>query len=978
MLLRLSQPVLTPVTVDYTTQNGTALAGTDYDAVTSSVTFAPGQTVATINVSLLTPDATAEGKTFSILLSQPSLANGGRGTLVTTTATVTLLTSYPAGTPAVALSLTYSSGTSFAEDSGTATVTATLTGGASSTDTLINLTFTGIALFGTDYVTSGESIFIPKGSTTGTITLSGNDVAIAPAGLSVSVGVSAINGVSTSSITPVTAALSPGGVASASISGTVTVPLVNGNVEPLAGVIVYLINGSVTPNNAFNPSINVFTTTDANGNYSFTGLPAGSYTVRELIPSDAYVVTSPSTDLVSVTALTQGEQATPTTIPTLAFKDAFTAIWGAYSATVIDPSNVGVFWTFQSFDDDQSANDFNTWGVQATELAVTNFTADTSQQDAAQSSILVAFSPTPSFLLTPGGSQTVTVSISAAQQTATTIYIGLAGSAIGVAETGFFNEYANYEVETGLNSYFTEGAPLEVIIPAGQTTGSFTLVGANGSTGLPTSLTLSVDQINLAAPAVTEPTVAVTIAAPTISIENAVAVVGSGDANVTVRLSNDLPVATTVDYVTEMDTFHTGTMPATAGTQYTFEDGSISIPANTLIGTISIPMGRAPLPDGGEAETFLVAITGDSVGANLFPVGPPAGTATVYLLNQQPLQNVGPNVTFAIGATTINTTGAADSTTFTATLENANTTSDTIIDLAFAPFNGATTPVLGTDYTVTSETIVIPEGSTTGSITITGNNQNTGEFVVSATKLFGASLGVPTPTTSFDETLTPSLALQGGGGTISGEVVNQNNQPMAGVYVYLGLPVTSALVYQPNDPAYVAGSPFVVTGPDGRYEFTGLSVANPPGDEYSVSELVPANYIETDPTGNYYTVSISFSTTTGVTYATNFVEDGGTSTGAVAGSNFPGLQERAGRAGRPHRRRRPQRRHRGRQQQFHRLRQGQRDHRSNDDPRPVLAARLEPGSRRWRRGRCRRPDERLRAAGRLRLGQRPLVCFRPR
>ena len=206
-------------------------------------------------------------------------------------------------------------------------------------------------------------------------------------------------------------------------------------------------------------------------------------------------------------------------------------------------------------------------------------------------------------------------------------------------------------------------------------------------------------------------------------------------------------------------------------------------------------------------------------------------------------------MTFALGATTINTTGAADSTTFTATLENANTTSDTIIDLAFAPFNGATTPVLGTDYTVTGETIVIPEGSTTGSITITGNNQNTGEFVVSATKLFGASLGVPTPTTSFDETLTPSLALQGGGGTISGEVVNQNNQPMAGVYVYLGLPVTSALVYQPNDPAYVAGSPFVVTGTDGRYEFTGLSVTNPPGDEYSVSELVPANYVEDRPDG---------------------------------------------------------------------------------------------------------------------------------
>jgi cyclophilin family peptidyl-prolyl cis-trans isomerase len=85
-----------------------------------------------------------------------------------------------------------------------------------------------------------------------------------------------------------------------SIDGTVFTD-VNGNgqldtSEPgLAGRTVFLNNdGSGVPD-ANNPS----TTTDANGNYHFSGLAAGTYTVREVLPANASLTTGIQTVTVS-------------------------------------------------------------------------------------------------------------------------------------------------------------------------------------------------------------------------------------------------------------------------------------------------------------------------------------------------------------------------------------------------------------------------------------------------------------------------------------------------------------------------------------------------------------------------------------------------------------------------------------------------------------------------------------------------------
>jgi sugar lactone lactonase YvrE len=80
----LSAASSSPVTVQYATADGTALAGTDYTAQSGTVTFAPGQTSRL--VLLVTHyDPTPDGnETFSVQLSNPTGATIGTGTATVT------------------------------------------------------------------------------------------------------------------------------------------------------------------------------------------------------------------------------------------------------------------------------------------------------------------------------------------------------------------------------------------------------------------------------------------------------------------------------------------------------------------------------------------------------------------------------------------------------------------------------------------------------------------------------------------------------------------------------------------------------------------------------------------------------------------------------------------------------------------------------------------------------------------------------
>ncbi len=77
----LSDPSGFEVTVAYSTSDGTAVAGADYDAVGGSLVFAPGETTATVSIPLVQDDLNEPDENFTVSLSNPANA-----TLATATA----------------------------------------------------------------------------------------------------------------------------------------------------------------------------------------------------------------------------------------------------------------------------------------------------------------------------------------------------------------------------------------------------------------------------------------------------------------------------------------------------------------------------------------------------------------------------------------------------------------------------------------------------------------------------------------------------------------------------------------------------------------------------------------------------------------------------------------------------------------------------------------------------------------------------
>jgi len=71
----LSIPHSETVTVDYATENGTAVAGVDYQAVSGTLTFKPGEVQKWVTVPLINDMRNEPDKTFSVKLSNPTLVD---------------------------------------------------------------------------------------------------------------------------------------------------------------------------------------------------------------------------------------------------------------------------------------------------------------------------------------------------------------------------------------------------------------------------------------------------------------------------------------------------------------------------------------------------------------------------------------------------------------------------------------------------------------------------------------------------------------------------------------------------------------------------------------------------------------------------------------------------------------------------------------------------------------------------------------
>ncbi|MDE2445706.1 MAG: hypothetical protein KGO94_05980 [Alphaproteobacteria bacterium] len=150
-------------TVINVTYGGTATAGTDYTS-TATVTIPAGSTTATLSLPII-DDAIVEGPE-TIIATLTSIASGQPAvTLGATLAATNTITDNDTAT------LTIASTSGSTEAAGSPAVFTITQSKASSTPTVINLTFTGTATSGTDYTGAPASVTIPAGSTTATITL---------------------------------------------------------------------------------------------------------------------------------------------------------------------------------------------------------------------------------------------------------------------------------------------------------------------------------------------------------------------------------------------------------------------------------------------------------------------------------------------------------------------------------------------------------------------------------------------------------------------------------------------------------------------------------------------------------------------------------------------------------------------------------------------------------------------------------------
>ena len=149
-----------PITVDYSTSDGTATAGSDYTADTGTITFAPGVTTQNIAVGVLADTTDEVNETVTVTLSNPSEV-----TLNDATGVLTITDDDTAPSISIAdLTTTDETGISHS-------VTVTLSAASSQTITVDFATADGTATATNDYVSTTGTLTFNPGDTTKTISI---------------------------------------------------------------------------------------------------------------------------------------------------------------------------------------------------------------------------------------------------------------------------------------------------------------------------------------------------------------------------------------------------------------------------------------------------------------------------------------------------------------------------------------------------------------------------------------------------------------------------------------------------------------------------------------------------------------------------------------------------------------------------------------------------------------------------------------
>nr|WP_316829064.1 Calx-beta domain-containing protein [Pedobacter miscanthi] len=721
----LSNPAATDTQLTYTLA-GTATEGSDYsNIVTKTITIPAGQTTGTITIPVLT-DAIVEGT--ETIIAKLVTSGNPLVTVSNTPATINIADN----TEAI---VTVAATADGAEPSTPGQFTFTLSH-ISTTDTQITYTVSGTATSGTDYSPIGNTVTIPAGQSTATVSVPvlNDNIVEGTETVILTMNATTNNGSIIASTTPATVNITDSGSSIATITagtngnengpvnGTFTVTLNNPSATDTQ--IAYTLSGTATEGSDYSPVVTKTIT-----------IPAGQTTATITIPVLADAIVEGAETVIATLVSSSNPQITTSNVPaTIAIADNNVATVSISTAPTVNEGDGTATFTITLSAAVQNAFTVAYTTSDGTATAGLDYTATsgtlTFPAGAAAGTTLTFTVPVIDDNIIEGnhtfsgvissvtgnlvtiGTGTATTTIIDNDTSVATITAGVDGNENGPANGTFIVTLSNpsatdTQITYTLGGTATEGTDYSaivtktVIVPAGQTTATITIpvlsdAVLEGPETVIATLTASGN------PAVTVSNVPATINiadnnAASVSISTAPTVnEDAGTATFTVTLSAAVQNAFTVDYTTTNGT-------ATAGLDYTATNGTLTFPAGSAAGatlTFTVPVIDDNIVE--TNETFNGVIS--NVSGNLVTIATNTATTTI-------IDNDATVATIAAG-TNGNENGPVNGT-FTVTLSKPSAT-DTQITYTLSG-----TATEGSDYsTIVTKTITIPAGQTTATITI--------------------------------------------------------------------------------------------------------------------------------------------------------------------------------------------------------------------------------------------------------------------
>ncbi len=320
-------PDPTVASVQFSTANGTAISGTDYNATSGTLNFPVGTTSQNITVHVLPNSEDEPTKTFLVNLTNPVNA-----TIGTSPGTGTIQYNNPAPTATIA--------NASANEGQPVQFKVTLSQASGFPITINYATANGTAIAGVNYTTTTGVLTIPAGQRTGTITVPTIQTLTQVGSLTFTLQLSSPTHVTlgNTTATGTITFVQPSG-----ISGFVYVDVnANGVKDPgevgIAGVMI-TVNSTATDSSG-KPLFTKSTLTAADGSYSFLGLPQGSYNVVETQPG-FFVTGAPTSNTYTNEVVTAGLALTNVNFAELGLRAQFVAAFSNRRAYLASSETTG-------------------------------------------------------------------------------------------------------------------------------------------------------------------------------------------------------------------------------------------------------------------------------------------------------------------------------------------------------------------------------------------------------------------------------------------------------------------------------------------------------------------------------------------------------------------------------------------------------------------------------------------------------------